>query len=216
MKKQARGFQRSDRVAEQVRRDLADLIRSELKDPRVGMISLTAVELFIVEVRHQVGFYVVDHFIQRGDKAVKIFFVEEDFVPFVTISIFPTGTFRNGDEVIVAPRLLYIEEVSAAFAGADALGKHAFLLFTFATVAAVAEITPVAESSPVATSEVAPVTKPASVAGISPPVAIVPPVPIIAPVAIVTPIAVVATVSIPKIPVVTPFKMPVFHLSELI
>jgi ribosome-binding factor A len=46
MKKQApRGFQRSDRVAEQVRRDLADLIRSELKDPRVGMISLTAVEL---------------------------------------------------------------------------------------------------------------------------------------------------------------------------
>ena len=45
MKKQARGFQRSDRVAEQVRRDLSDLIRTELKDPRVGMISLTAVEL---------------------------------------------------------------------------------------------------------------------------------------------------------------------------
>jgi ribosome-binding factor A len=40
-----KGFQRSDRVAEQVRRDLADLIRNELKDPRVGMISLTAVEL---------------------------------------------------------------------------------------------------------------------------------------------------------------------------
>ena len=42
---QKKGFQRSDRVAEQVRRDLADLIQSELKDPRVGMISLTAVEL---------------------------------------------------------------------------------------------------------------------------------------------------------------------------
>lgn len=40
-----KGFQRSDRVAEQIRRDLADLIRVELKDPRVGMISLTAVEL---------------------------------------------------------------------------------------------------------------------------------------------------------------------------
>ena len=40
-----RGFQRSDRVAEQVRRDLADLIRTELKDPRVGMISLTEVQL---------------------------------------------------------------------------------------------------------------------------------------------------------------------------
>ena len=48
-----KGFQRSDRVAEQVRRDLADLIRTELKDPRVGMISLTAVELtpVIVEGR---------------------------------------------------------------------------------------------------------------------------------------------------------------------
>lgn len=44
-KKSQRGFQRSDRVAEQVRRDLADLIRTELKDPRIGMISLTAVEL---------------------------------------------------------------------------------------------------------------------------------------------------------------------------
>ncbi len=40
-----KNFQRSDRVAEQVRRDLADLIRSELKDPRVGMISLTEVKL---------------------------------------------------------------------------------------------------------------------------------------------------------------------------
>lgn len=40
-----KGFQRSDRVAEQVRRDLADLIRTELKDPRVGMISLTEVHL---------------------------------------------------------------------------------------------------------------------------------------------------------------------------
>ena len=39
------GFQRSDRVAEQVRRDLAELIQKELKDPRVGMISLTSVEL---------------------------------------------------------------------------------------------------------------------------------------------------------------------------
>jgi ribosome-binding factor A len=40
-----KGFQRSDRVAEQIRRDLADLIRGELKDPRVGMISLTDVQL---------------------------------------------------------------------------------------------------------------------------------------------------------------------------
>jgi ribosome-binding factor A len=41
----AQGFARVDRVAEQIRRDLAELIRREVKDPRVHMISLTAVEL---------------------------------------------------------------------------------------------------------------------------------------------------------------------------
>ncbi len=39
------GFSRKDRVNEQVRRELAELIRTELKDPRVGMISLTEVEV---------------------------------------------------------------------------------------------------------------------------------------------------------------------------
>ncbi len=33
------------RVAEQIQRDLAELIRSELKDPRVGLITLTGVEI---------------------------------------------------------------------------------------------------------------------------------------------------------------------------
>ena len=45
MRHQNRGFARSDRVAEQIRRDLAEIIRSELKDPRIGMISLSAVEV---------------------------------------------------------------------------------------------------------------------------------------------------------------------------
>ena len=40
-----KSFSRRDRVAEQVRRELAELIRTELKDPRVGMISITEVEV---------------------------------------------------------------------------------------------------------------------------------------------------------------------------
>ena len=40
-----KGFSRKDRVAEQIRRELADLLRTELKDPRVGMISITDVEV---------------------------------------------------------------------------------------------------------------------------------------------------------------------------
>ena len=41
----SKGYSRKDRVAEQVRRELAELIRTELKDPRVGMISITDVEV---------------------------------------------------------------------------------------------------------------------------------------------------------------------------
>lgn len=38
-------YSRSARVAEQIRRELAELIRLEVKDPRIGMISLTDVEI---------------------------------------------------------------------------------------------------------------------------------------------------------------------------
>ncbi|MDD3353342.1 30S ribosome-binding factor RbfA [Zoogloea sp.] len=38
-------FSRGQRVAEQIRRELAELIRLEVKDPRVGFITLTDVEI---------------------------------------------------------------------------------------------------------------------------------------------------------------------------
>jgi len=40
-----RDFSRTLRVAEQIKRELADLIRLEVKDPRVGMVTLTDVEV---------------------------------------------------------------------------------------------------------------------------------------------------------------------------
>jgi len=40
-----KSFSRKDRVSEKIRREMAELVRSELKDPRVGMISITAVEV---------------------------------------------------------------------------------------------------------------------------------------------------------------------------
>ena len=40
-----KSFSRKDRVSEQIRRELAELIRTELKDPRVGMVTLTGVEI---------------------------------------------------------------------------------------------------------------------------------------------------------------------------
>lgn len=40
-----RDYQRSDRVGDQMQRELADLIRLDVKDPRVGMVTLTEVEV---------------------------------------------------------------------------------------------------------------------------------------------------------------------------
>jgi ribosome-binding factor A len=41
----AKDFSRSDRVAEQMQRELADLLQFEVKDPRVGMVTVTEVEV---------------------------------------------------------------------------------------------------------------------------------------------------------------------------
>jgi ribosome-binding factor A len=38
-------YHRSDRVADQMQRELAELIRLEVKDPRVGMVTLSGVEV---------------------------------------------------------------------------------------------------------------------------------------------------------------------------
>ncbi|HQN45430.1 MAG TPA: 30S ribosome-binding factor RbfA [Rugosibacter sp.] len=55
-----RGFSRSDRVAEQLRRDLADLLRFSIKDPRIAakltLLTITDVEV-TVDYAHAKVFY---------------------------------------------------------------------------------------------------------------------------------------------------------------
>ena len=41
----AREFSRTDRIADQIQRDLAELIRGGLKDPRLGMVTVNGVEV---------------------------------------------------------------------------------------------------------------------------------------------------------------------------
>jgi ribosome-binding factor A len=40
-----RDFSRAARIADQIQRDLSGLIRQEVKDPRVGLVTITAVEV---------------------------------------------------------------------------------------------------------------------------------------------------------------------------
>lgn len=41
----AKDYPRSRRIADQIQRELSDILRLELKDPRVGMVTLTDVEV---------------------------------------------------------------------------------------------------------------------------------------------------------------------------
>lgn len=41
----AKDFSRTDRIAEQIQRELAQLIRLEVKDPRVHLVTITGVEV---------------------------------------------------------------------------------------------------------------------------------------------------------------------------
>ncbi|MDE2117548.1 MAG: ribosome-binding factor A, partial [Betaproteobacteria bacterium] len=38
-------YARTDRIAEQIQRELAELVRLEVKDPRVRLVTLTGVEV---------------------------------------------------------------------------------------------------------------------------------------------------------------------------
>jgi ribosome-binding factor A len=52
----AKEFSRSNRVAEQMRRELADLLQFEVKDPRIGMVTITEVEV-TGDMEHAKVFY---------------------------------------------------------------------------------------------------------------------------------------------------------------
>jgi ribosome-binding factor A len=54
-----RDFPRSRRIAEQIQRELSDIIHVELKDPRVGMITITDVEMTADNAHAKVFFTVL-------------------------------------------------------------------------------------------------------------------------------------------------------------
>ena len=168
---------------------------------------LTAIKLLVVEVWHQVGFHMADHFVQRSDKAVEIFLVKKNFMAFVAIPIFPACAFRNGNEVIIAAGFAHVEKIRAALTGADAFGKNTFFRFALKTLAAAipesaaAAIVHAAIPEPTAIPVVATVPEPATAAVVAAAASESAAAAVIA-----APVAVVAAAS---------FKIPVFHLSRI-
>jgi len=60
-------YPRSRRIAEQIQRELSDIIRLELKDPRVGMITITDVEVTSDHEHARIFFTRLGNFAKTGE-----------------------------------------------------------------------------------------------------------------------------------------------------
>jgi ribosome-binding factor A len=65
-----KGPARSLRVAEQIQRELAEILRTELKDPRVAMITLTGVEVTADYAHAKVFYTLMGNAEQRAETGV--------------------------------------------------------------------------------------------------------------------------------------------------
>ena len=90
-------------------------------------VGVAIVELIVIVLWHQIGFYVVDGLLQPFQKAIKIFFLQKDFVPFVTIVIESLGTFCEREVKIISFSTTHIKEVRPSFSGADFIRIFTFL-----------------------------------------------------------------------------------------
>lgn len=95
-------FPRSRRIAEQVQRELSEIIRLELKDPRVGMITLTDVEVTPDTA------YAKVYFTLMGDAAR----VEEASKALVHAAGFLRSELAQRMKLRIVPRLLFKYDAS--------------------------------------------------------------------------------------------------------
>lgn len=89
------------------------------------VIFITVSKLIVVEIRKEVGFYMIDHVLQAFNKSVEVFLVKENLVADITIAVGPPGAFRKCQVIIIAPRLHYIEKIGAFTPGFHLVGVHA-------------------------------------------------------------------------------------------
>ncbi|MEE4246373.1 MAG: 30S ribosome-binding factor RbfA [Kangiellaceae bacterium] len=99
----AREFKRTDRVAEQMQRELALILQQEIKDPRVGMATVLAVEM-TRDLQHAkvfVSFLGIDE--HNIPKALKVLDKAEGFI---------RSTLASRVRMRVMPQLHFVHDTS--------------------------------------------------------------------------------------------------------
>jgi len=102
-----REFSRSQRMAEQLRREVAEIIRDEIKDPRLGFISITEVRMSR-DLSHAViyysAFHAGDNGAQQQQESIEILnratgFIRKEIARRIRARIVPTLKFVIDDSV---------------------------------------------------------------------------------------------------------------------
>lgn len=97
-----REFLRSDRMSEQVRRELAEIVRDELKDPRLGFVSFTEVRMSR-DLSHAVV-YCSFFNVEQQDEAIQVLnravgFIRKAIARRIQARIVPTLKFTIDESV---------------------------------------------------------------------------------------------------------------------
>ena len=97
-----REFLRSDRMAEQLRRELAEIVRDEIKDPRLGFVSFTEVRMSR-DLSHAV-IYCSFFNTEQQDEAINVLnravgFIRKEVARRISARIVPTLKFAIDDSV---------------------------------------------------------------------------------------------------------------------
>ena len=77
-----------------------------------------------IEVRHQLGLYIINCLTKCFDKLVEILFIQKDLMPVIPVIIKPFPALRYSEVVIVAAGGSYIKKVSSSFTSANALAVN--------------------------------------------------------------------------------------------
>jgi len=98
-----REFSRSERMAEQLRRELAEIVRDEIKDPRLGFVSFTEIRMSR-DLSHAIVYCSVLNS-ESQDEAIEVLnravgFIRKEIARRIRARIVPTLKFVVDDSVV--------------------------------------------------------------------------------------------------------------------
>ena len=121
-----RDYPRSRRIAEQVQRELSDIVRLELKDPRVGMITITDVEVTQDQSHAKVFFTVLGDAERIADASAGLKhaagFLRSELAHRMKLRVVPQLQFKHDESVERGMRLTQL--IDDAIAQDSARGRR--------------------------------------------------------------------------------------------